>query len=126
MSDNARTALYGASYSARLASRAGTGDPQLSRVVGKHCESGDIVVDHEYLPGDVTPGTCSRCPRRARTASREQLQPRPAAADRGGAPGPLAVIVRGETVHDLLARDAGIDGAHAPREHDDPPQKEHP
>src|SRR5690606_8253682 len=56
MSDNARPALYGAQYSARLASRAGVGEPALSRVVGLHCESGDVVVDHEYLPDDVAPG----------------------------------------------------------------------
>lgn len=56
MSDNARPALYGAQYSARIASRVGIGAPQLSRVVGKHCESGDIVVDHEYLPSDLVPG----------------------------------------------------------------------
>ncbi len=28
----------------------------LARVVGKHCESGDIVVNDEFLPGDVAPG----------------------------------------------------------------------
>lgn len=116
MSDNARTALYGASYSARLASRAGTGDPQLSRVVGKHCESGDIVVDHEYLPGDVTPGDLLAVPATgaycASLASNYNHVPRPPiVAVREGR---SRVIVRGETVHDLLARDAGIDGAHAP------------
>src|SRR5690606_35878046 len=47
MSDNARPALYGAQYSARLAGRRGGADPVLVRVVGRHCESGDIVVDHE-------------------------------------------------------------------------------
>ena len=56
MSDNARPALYGAAYSARLASRTSSAEPALARVVGRHCESGDIVVDAEYLPGDTTPG----------------------------------------------------------------------
>ena len=57
MSDNARPALYGADFSRphRLARRATT-PPALVRVVGKHCESGDIVVDADYLPGDVAPG----------------------------------------------------------------------
>lgn len=56
MSDNIRTALYGAQYTARIANRESAAQPQLSRVVGKHCESGDIVVDHEYLPSDVMRG----------------------------------------------------------------------
>ncbi|HEX5729805.1 diaminopimelate decarboxylase, partial [Microbacterium sp.] len=56
MSDNARPALYGADFSARIASRRSAAAPALVRVVGKHCESGDIVVDAEYLPGDIVPG----------------------------------------------------------------------
>ncbi len=56
MSDNIRTALYDASYSATLASRASAAGPMLARVVGKHCESGDIVVKDEFLPADVQPG----------------------------------------------------------------------
>ena len=56
MSDNVRTALYGADYSVTLASRAGAGEPMISRVVGKHCESGDVVVMDEYLPADLRPG----------------------------------------------------------------------
>src|SRR3546814_14088045 len=56
MSDNARPALYGAQYSVSLASRTSDAEPAMVRVVGHHCESGDIVVDAESLPGDVTPG----------------------------------------------------------------------
>ncbi len=57
MSDNIRPALYGgAEYSATLADRRSAGLPRLSRVVGKHCESGDILVRDEFLPDDVTPG----------------------------------------------------------------------
>src|SRR6202040_2025066 len=44
MSDNIRTSLYGAEYDVRLISRNSDAPPALSRVVGKHCESGDIVV----------------------------------------------------------------------------------
>ena len=111
MSDNARPALYGAQYSARLASRAGSGEPALTRVVGKHCESGDIVVDHEHLPADVAPGdllavaaTGAYC---APLSSNYNHVPRPpivAVAD-----GAARVIVRGETLDDLLGRDAGIE-----------------
>ncbi len=111
MSDNARTALYGAQFSARLASRSGVGGPQLSRVVGKHCESGDIVVDHEYLPSDLVPGDLLAVPSTgaycASLASNYNHVPRPpVVAVRGGE---SAVIVRGETVADVLSRDAGID-----------------
>ncbi|NLP83789.1 diaminopimelate decarboxylase [Microbacterium sp. CFH 90308] len=110
MSDNARPALYGAQFSARIASRAGEGDPVLSRVVGKHCESGDIVVDAEYLPGDVAPGDLLAVPATGAycfsLASNYNFVPRPpVVALRGGE---ARVIVRGETVDDLLARDAGL------------------
>ncbi|WEK62808.1 MAG: diaminopimelate decarboxylase [Candidatus Microbacterium colombiense] len=115
MSDNARPALYGAQFSARLASRVGDGRPQLSRVVGKHCESGDIVVDHEYLPGDLTPGDLLAVPATgaycASLASNYNHVPRPPIVAVNG--GESRVIVRGETIDDLLARDAGIDGGRA-------------
>ena len=57
MSDNIRTALYDANYSCTLASRTSTAPPRLSRVVGKHCESGDIVVMDEFLPATSRPAT---------------------------------------------------------------------
>ena len=56
MSDNIRTALYDADYSCTLASRRSDAPPCSPRVVGKHCEAGDIVVKDEFLPGDVAPG----------------------------------------------------------------------
>ncbi|NHI16375.1 diaminopimelate decarboxylase [Microbacterium excoecariae] len=110
MSDNPRTALYGAQYSARIASRAGDGDPALARVVGMHCESGDIVVDHEFLPSDVAPGDLVAVPATgaysAAMSSNYNHVPRPpVVAVRGGE---ARVIVRGETIDDLLARDAGL------------------
>ncbi len=110
MSDNARPSLYGAAYSARIASRSSDAPPALVRVVGRHCESGDIVVDAEYLPGDVTPGdllavaaTGAYC---FSLASNYNYVPRPpvVAVHHGAS----RVIVRGETIDDLLARDAGI------------------
>jgi len=110
MSDNVRPALYGAQYSARLASRASNADPSLVRVVGMHCESGDVVVDHEFLPGDVTPGdllaVASTGAYSAAMASNYNHVPRPAVvAVRDGR---ARVILRGETIDDLLARDAGL------------------
>ncbi len=110
MSDNARPALYGAQFSARIASRESHATPVLARVVGKHCESGDIVVDAEYLPGDIAPGDLLAVPATGAycfsLASNYNYVPRPpVVAVRGGE---ARVIVRGETVDDLLARDAGL------------------
>lgn len=111
MSDNARPALYGAQYSARIASRDSAEPAALVRVVGKHCESGDIVVDAEYLPADITPGDLLAVPATgaycAALSSNYNHVPRPpivAVLD-----GRARVIVRGERLEDLLARDAGID-----------------
>ncbi|WP_249354184.1 diaminopimelate decarboxylase [Microbacterium sp. 2FI] len=121
MSDNARPALYGADYSARIASRTSDADPVLVRVVGKHCESGDIVVDAEYLPGDVAPGDLLAVPATGAycfsLANTYNYVPRPpVVALRGGE---ARVIVRGETIDDLLARDAGVD--HTPGKRMDMP-----
>jgi diaminopimelate decarboxylase len=110
MSDNARPALYGAEYGVRLASRASGADPALVRVAGKHCESGDIVVHADYLPGDVSPGDLVAVPATGAycfsLASNYNYLPRPAViAVRDGA---ARVIVRGETESDLLRRDPGV------------------
>jgi len=110
MCDNARPALYGAQYSARLASRTSDAEPALVRVVGKHCESGDIAVDHEYLPGDIAPGDLLAVPATGAycfsLSNNYNYVPRPpVVALRGGE---ARVIVRGETIDDLLARDAGL------------------
>lgn len=111
MSDNARPALYGANYSARLANRVSDAEPILVRVAGKHCESGDIVVYDEYLPGDVHPGDVLAVPATGAycwsLASNYNYMTRPpivAVID-----GIARVIVRGETEEDLLARDMGIE-----------------
>ena len=110
MSDNIRTALYAADYSVRLANRASTAEPVLVRVAGKHCESGDIVVLADYLPGDVTPGDLLAVPATGAycwaMADNYNYLARPAVvAVRDGV---ARVIVRGETEADLLSRDAGI------------------
>jgi diaminopimelate decarboxylase len=109
MSDNARTALYEAEYSARIASRASAAEPVLVRVAGKHCESGDIVVDAEYLPGDVAPGDLLAVPATGAYCfslanNYNYLLRPPVVAVRDGE---ARVIVRGETEEDLLSRDVG-------------------
>ncbi|AUZ35220.1 diaminopimelate decarboxylase [Arthrobacter sp. PGP41] len=109
MSDNARPVLYDADYSAILASRASAAAPQLSRVVGKHCESGDIVVRDVYLPEDVAagdllavPGTGAYC--WALSSNYNYLARPGVVAVRDGS---ARLIVRGETEEDLLNRDMG-------------------
>lgn len=110
MSDNARPALYGADYSVRLASRVSHAEPALVRVVGRHCESGDVVVDADYLPGDVAPGDLVAVPATGAycfsLSNNYNYVPRPPVVS--VADGAARVIVRGETIPDLLARDAGI------------------
>jgi diaminopimelate decarboxylase len=110
MSDNARPALYGAHYSARLANRVSASDPALVRVVGKHCESGDIVVDADYLPGDVTPGdliavaaTGSYC---HSLASNYNVVARPPVVWVDG--GSHGLMIEGESLEDVLRRDRGL------------------
>ena len=56
MSDNIRPALYAAEYSCALANRTSEADPVLARVVGKHCEGGDILIRDVFLPKDIHPG----------------------------------------------------------------------
>jgi diaminopimelate decarboxylase len=109
MSDNIRTALYNASYSATLASRASAVAPTLARVVGKHCESGDIVVKDEFLPADVQPGDLLAVPGtgaycRSMASNYNHVPRPPVVAVRDGQ---ARVIVRRETEDDLLALDVG-------------------
>ncbi|MER7559417.1 diaminopimelate decarboxylase [Nocardioides sp. NPDC126508] len=109
MSDNIRTALYDADYSATLAGRASTAGPVLGRVVGKHCEAGDIVVKHEFLPADIAPGDLIAVPgtgaygRSMASNYNHALRP-PVVAVRDGE---SRVIVRRETEDDLFATDLG-------------------
>ncbi|MFD4831600.1 diaminopimelate decarboxylase [Streptomyces sp. SID4919] len=109
MSDNIRTALYDAEYSVALVSRTSDAEPLLVRVVGKHCESGDIVVRDAFLPADLAPGDLIAVPATGAycrsMASNYNHVPRPpvVAVQDGSA----RVIVRRETEEDLLALDVG-------------------
>jgi diaminopimelate decarboxylase len=111
MSDNIRPALYGADYTARIASRVSDAPPALVRVAGKHCESGDIVVHADYLPGDVRPGdllavpaTGAYCWSLANNYNYLGRPPVVAVKD-----GKAHLLVRRETEADLLSRDAGME-----------------
>ena len=109
MSDNIRTALYGAEYTCVLASRKSAAPPMLSRLVGRHCESGDIVVRDAYLPADLVPGdlvavaaTGAYC--RSMASNYNHVPRPPVVAVRGGS---ARVLLRRETAADLLALDEG-------------------
>jgi diaminopimelate decarboxylase len=107
MSDNARTALYDAEYFACIAQRTSTSSTAQSRLVGKHCETGDIIIRDIQLPSDVIPGDLIATPATGAygrsMASNYNHVPRPpvvAIID-----GKARVIVRRETEADLLALD---------------------
>jgi diaminopimelate decarboxylase len=107
MSDNIRTALYDAHYTCVLASRLSDASPTLCRVVGKHCESGDIIVRDTWLPADVVPGdlvavatTGAYC--RSMASNYNSVPRPPVVAVRDGT---ARVVVRRETEDDLLRFD---------------------
>jgi len=109
MSDNIRPALYDAEYTVTLASRDTDAVGVLSRVVGKHCESGDILIKDATLPADIVPGdllaiaaTGAYC--RA-MASNYNHMPRPAVV--GVCDGKASIMLRRETLDDLLVLDPG-------------------
>jgi diaminopimelate decarboxylase len=109
MSDNIRTALYDAEYTCVLASRESAAPPMLSRIVGRHCESGDIVVRDCYLPSDVVPGdlvavagTGAYCRSMASNYNHVGRPAVVAVSDGLGRP-----LLRRETIEDLLSLDAG-------------------
>ena len=107
MSDNARTALYDAQYTAVIAQRSSTAPLGLTRVVGKHCETGDILINEIQLPSDIAPGDLLATPATGAygrsMASNYNHVPRPpvvAVKD-----GKARVIVRRENEADLLSLD---------------------
>ena len=81
----------------------------LSRVVGKHCEAGDIVVKDEFLPGDLVPGDLLAVPGtgaycRSMASNYNHVPRPPVVAVRDGA---STVLLRRETEDDLLRLDVG-------------------
>jgi len=107
MSDNIRPSLYGAEYTTILANRTSTAPYVSSRLVGKHCETGDIVIREIDLPDDIVPGDLLAVPATGAygrsMASNYNHVPRPpvvAVKD-----GKARVIVRRETEADLLRLD---------------------
>ena len=110
MSDNMRTITYGAEYTAAIASRESDADLALSRVVGKHCESGDIVVRDVDLPSDIARGDLLAVPATGAygrvMAHNYNGVLRPAVVSVRN--GETTVHIRRDTMDDLLSWDAGI------------------
>ncbi|MBM7825849.1 diaminopimelate decarboxylase [Arcanobacterium pluranimalium] len=107
MSDNIRPALYEADYTAALANRSSAAPVQRARVVGKHCESGDIVVRNVALPSDITAGDLLAVPATGAygraMASNYNMLPRPGVV--AVTDGVLTELIRSESIEDLLALD---------------------
>ena len=107
MSDNIRTALYDARYTAVLASRRSAAEPRNVTVCGKHCESGDIVVHDVPLPADLSPGDLVAVPasgayHRSMASNYNHVPRPPVVAVKDGA---ARIVVRRETEDDLLRLD---------------------
>lgn len=107
MSDNLRPALYDAQYFAALANRTSTAPKVSSRIVGKHCETGDIVIREIELEGDIVPGDLLATPAtgaygRSMATNYNHVPRPPVIAVKDGK---ARVIVRRETEADLLGLD---------------------
>lgn len=106
MSDNVRPALYQAEYDLRMVNRNATGNPTATRVVGSHCESGDILITNESYPDDIATGdlvataaTGAYC---YAMSSRYNMMLRPAVVSVKD--GQAKVMVQRETIEDVLGK----------------------
>ena len=107
MSDNIRPGLYGAIYEAHLANRTSSAASTASRLVGKHCETGDILIRDLNLPADIKPGDLLAIPatgayNRSMASNYNHVPRPPVISVRNGA---AKVIVRRESYEDLLRLD---------------------
>jgi diaminopimelate decarboxylase len=107
MSDNPRPVLYGSGYEAFLPREAGAARPVPIRVVGKHCETGDVLVSEAYVPEDLAVGDILATPVTGAyghsMASNYNKVPRPAVLF--VANGEARTVVRRETFDDLVRLD---------------------
>ena len=107
MSDNIRPALYGSEYDVRVVNRRTQGELVDSRIVGFHCESGDILVNERRFPSDITAGDllafATTGAYQYMMASRYNGALRPAVVSVRD--GQAQLMLRRETVEDLLALD---------------------
>jgi diaminopimelate decarboxylase len=107
MSDNLRTSLYGAEYTAIIANRESAAKKIATRIVGKHCETGDIVIKDIDLPDDIRPGDLLATPAtgaygRSMATNYNHISRPPVVAIKDGK---ARVILRRESIEDLLRLD---------------------
>jgi diaminopimelate decarboxylase len=109
MSDNPRPVLYGSGYEAFLPRAVTAARTRLVRVVGKHCESGDVLVRDAYVPEDLQVGDYLATPvtgaygHSMGSNYNKVLRPPVVFVEKGTA----RLVVRRETIEDLLATDLG-------------------
>ena len=108
MSDNPRPVLYGSGYEAFLPRAVSAPRPEAVRLVGKHCESGDLIVPHAFVPKDLRVGDVVATPVTGAygysMASNYNKVPRPAVVF--VADGTARVVVRRETLEDMTRLDS--------------------
>jgi diaminopimelate decarboxylase len=109
MSDNPRPALYGARYHVRRFNRPERVPSRPVTVVGRHCESSDVLAEEAMLPGDIAAGDllavpCSGAYHSSLSSTYNQIGRPPVVAVASGAAVPM---LRRETLEDLMLRDAG-------------------
>lgn len=107
MSDNLRPMLYGAKYEAFLPRSVGAERPKPIRLVGKHCESGDVLIDEAWVPDDLKIGDVLAMPMTGAyghaMSNNYNRIPKPAVVF--AADGKSRVVVRRETYEDLIRLD---------------------
>ena len=110
MSDNPRPVLYGSGYEAFVPGATTAERPRRVRVVGKHCESGDVIVHDARVPEDLAVGDILATPVTGAyghsMASNYNKVPRPAVVFVAG--GEARLVVRRETLDDLVRLDCEI------------------
>jgi diaminopimelate decarboxylase len=109
MSDNPRPVLYGSGYEAFLVRAVGAERPLAARVVGKHCESGDVLLWEARLPADLAVGDLLATPvtgayGHSMGSNYNKITRPPVVFVRDGA---ARLVVRRETDDDLLLTDLG-------------------
>ncbi|MFI1384597.1 diaminopimelate decarboxylase [Embleya sp. NPDC020886] len=111
MADNPRPALYGARTTVRLVGRPGAAQTRRVTVVGRYCESGDVLAPDVDLPDDIHPGDLLAIP-----AAGAYQQSMASTYNLVGRPPVIAVhngnthiLLRRETIEDLLRRDGDTD-----------------
>ena len=102
MSDNIRPALYGAHYSIALANRESSASLVRCRIVGKHCETGDIIISDVDLPSDIAPGDLLAVPATGAYG-------RSMASNYNSVPRPPVVMVKDGTARTIIRRETGAD-----------------